>query len=324
MEQTKERTDVRTEIRRALGILAEPGGVIELRTIKPGNGPGRVWGGFFDDLDAAADAAARLDGGATIYVTLNSLGDAMRSRVKNRVDRAGKGNLTGDADIGRRRWMLVDLDVQRELSDTSATDVEHKRALERALHIREALASEGWPAPASPDSGNGGHLLYRVDLPAQDGGLVKRVLKALAERFDGDGIHVDTSVSDAARITKVYGTMTLKGRDTPERPHRRSRLLDVPDRLEPVPLALLQALAGPAPTLPRAAARAGDGDNGHFPEFDLAAWAKEFLPRANGPNPWGGNTGKGKAWAFDCPWRDQRGLSTRNVSREPQHGKPLG
>ena len=39
-----------------------------------------------------------------------------------------------------------------------------------------------------------------------------------------------------ARITKLYGTMTRKGDHTPERPHRRSRILEIPDELKVVKL----------------------------------------------------------------------------------------
>lgn len=47
----------------------------------------------------------------------------------------------------------------------SATNSEHKAALERAQACPEFLGEKGWPAPVCADSGNGAHLLSRVRLP---------------------------------------------------------------------------------------------------------------------------------------------------------------
>ena len=47
--------------------------------------------------------------------------------------------------------------------------------------------------------------------------------------FSDDCVEIDTSVFNASRITKLYGTITRKGADTEERPHRQSRILDIPD-----------------------------------------------------------------------------------------------
>ena len=70
-------------------------------------------------------------------------------------------------------------------------------------------------------------MLYRVALPndAASTELLKRVLQALAAKFDDAQVTVDQSVFNASRITKLYGTVTRKGDSTPERPHRLARIL---------------------------------------------------------------------------------------------------
>jgi hypothetical protein len=93
------------------------------------------------------------------------------------------------------------------------------------------------------DSGNGYHLLYFIDLPADDGGLVQRVLHALADKFDDEDAEVDRSVSNPSRIARFYGTQACKGDETPERPHRWSGLLEAPEQPEIVSRDLLSALA---------------------------------------------------------------------------------
>jgi hypothetical protein len=84
------------------------------------------------------------------------------------------------------------------------------------------------------DSGNGAHLLYRIDLPNNQESLelARGVLEALAFKFSDEAVSLDTGVHNAARIWKLYGTTARKGDDIEERPHRVSRLLKVPDEVE--------------------------------------------------------------------------------------------
>jgi hypothetical protein len=62
---------------------------------------------------------------------------------------------------------------------------------------------------------------------------VKNCLEALASDFDNDKVNVDVSVANAGRIWKLYGCVAKKGENTPERPHRISRILEVPEYLKP-------------------------------------------------------------------------------------------
>ena len=84
------------------------------------------------------------------------------------------------------------------------------------------------------DSGNGAHLLYRLDLPndqfATD--LIQRVLGGIAARCAPDDVDIDLTVYNPARICKLYGTMARKGDSTADRPHRRSCILGIPRRME--------------------------------------------------------------------------------------------
>jgi hypothetical protein len=130
-------------------------------------------------------------------------------------------------------------------SEISSSDVEHEAALERARDIRLVLTEEGWPEPILADSGNGAHLLYRVDLPndEESSKLTERVLKALAARFSDITVKIDEAVFNAARIVKAYGTISRKGDNLPDRPHRLSRILDVPPELESVRQEILTELA---------------------------------------------------------------------------------
>src|SRR5262249_28091459 len=142
--------------------------------------------------------------------------------------------------------LLIDADPRRP-ANCSATDQEKARARAKVLEVRDFLTGMGWPLPLLCDSGNGYHLLYRIELPADDGGLVKRVLQALAARSDDRAVEIAAKAPAAPRTTKLYGTRACKGEDTPERPHRRTGILEGPEALQAVPQPLLEKLAGEVP-----------------------------------------------------------------------------
>jgi len=220
------------EIRRALGLLLLPSQVTELRALgvsTPAYRRPHTESGYFDDPDALADAAAKLAPWAQgTYVVLNPINPALLARAANRVrPMTERDAATADTDILARLWLPIDADPKRP-SGISSTDAEHEVAIDRARQIREALAAEGWPPPIVADSGNGAHLLYRLDLPVDDGGLVKRGLEALAFRFDDELVGIDQTVFNPARIWKLYGTPARKGDSTSDRPHRLARILEAP------------------------------------------------------------------------------------------------
>jgi hypothetical protein len=220
------------EILRFLELLAESGQIIELRLLNVRTS-GRQFpytlSGYFSDYKRLAEVASNSSANAQgAYITLNPVTHALLARALNQIRVAGKDfPLTTDADILKRRWLPIDIDPVRPCG-ISATEQEHALALERAVQIRNALRAAGWPNPIVGDSGNGGHLLYRIDLPANDGGLVKKFLAALAFRFDDDKATVDQAVSNPSRIWKLYGTVSRKGDSLPDRPHRLARIIETP------------------------------------------------------------------------------------------------
>jgi hypothetical protein len=216
----------------AYAVLVGPGQVVELRALDVRRGTGRphIEAGFFDSehLVDMAKAALRITPLAKgVYFTLNPLKADLLARRCNRIDWAGEGELAKDKDVLTRRWLLVDADPVRDAL-ISATEEEKAAARQTVEAVRDFLRARSWPEPILADSGNGYHLLYRVDLPADDGGLVERILRVLASRFDTAQVKVDQKVFNASRICKLPGTLARKGDHTPSRPHRRAKLLEVP------------------------------------------------------------------------------------------------
>lgn len=257
--------------------------------------------GWFDTPERLAKALADADklNGQGVYVTMNPVTAALLGRRANRLAPVGRrGTATADKEIVARRWLLVDLDAERP-TDTSSTEEEHAATLLRAAQVRVALGEEGWPEPVFTDSGNGAHLLYRIDEPndASACDLVKRVLEGLDIRFGGEGVKIDTSVFNAARIVKAAGTTVRKGDSIPERPHRRAHLLSVPDQLQPVPHDHLKATAAMVSLDPNA----GSERSYSFGRVALVAFLDAAGIEHDAGRPWSGGT----LWRLrQCPFSD--------------------
>jgi len=278
-------------LRDAAARIAGPGQVVEVRALTDQF----THSGYFNDFDALVRSVEPLDTDTSvhgIYVTLNEVNPALLSRRANRIKlRLGKkDSTTSDADILHRRWLPIDIDPLRP-SGVSSTDEEHTLALDKAEEVAQWLASLGFPDPVRADSGNGAHLLYRIDLPNDESAttLVKGCLATLDALFSDERVNVDTANFNAARIWKLYGTVSRKGDNTPERPHRRSRIISVPDEPEIVTVQQLRDLAARLPTEARAQTAVPQETKGYKNILNLPDWlrkhdiaVKSEKPYANG------------------------------------------
>jgi hypothetical protein len=244
----------RDDVARWLGLTVEPDAVVELRILGAVDDPKYppfTLSGYYDHahLVALADAASKWTGRAEgCYITINPVRPDLLARASNRVVRRPR-HTTTDAEIARRVGLVFDADPMRP-AGVSATEEEKAGAWALIDRLKAMLTRRGWPEPVVADSGNGFHLRYRIDLPADDGGLVGRVLEAAASLVSGDLARIDTSLSNPGRIIKLYGSMARKGDHTDDRPHRWSRILEVPSDFRVVPTELLEAFAAehqPAP-----------------------------------------------------------------------------
>lgn len=206
-----------------------------------------IYSGYFDSPEELARQVTALDASPEttgIYITLNKVHPALLARRANTL-RKIRGNepTTGDSDILRRQWLPIDIDPVRP-SGVSSTEEEHTSALHKADAIRAWLTERGFPEPVLADSGNGAHLLFRVDLPnsPESTALVQRALTTLDLLFSTERVKVDTANHNAARIWRLYGTVSRKGDSTQDRPHRRSRILSLPAGLQVTGMELLKSL----------------------------------------------------------------------------------
>ena len=296
------------EIKRAIELILEPGRVYEVRAFPRG-----TTSGYFDDFDKLAVCVANLSGrGPAVYSTKNPVFPDLLARSANRLKHFARST-TADNQIVRRLRFGIDMDAKRP-ADISSSDSEHQAAIDRAREVRDWLCRCGWPEPVLGDSGNGGHLVYGIELPndADATNLLMNGLKALSFRFDDAGTAVDTGNFNAARIWKMYGTLVCKGDSMPDRPHRLARILEAPGLLEPVPMPLLRALAAQAPHPPPAPKRGPYRGRGE--SFDLERWIAEHEIAILYHGPWNG----GDKWVLArCIWDPTHADKSAYILRFP-------
>lgn len=227
------------EIARTLSLLHPAGAVFEVRGLDLSYNGGRAenFSGYYVDPQLAADHVSRIayDAGGW-YTSLQTLAPSVYARTsRDRLVRASK-DASRDSDVIAYSWLPIDVDPIRDggIRGIMANDSERHASASVADEIVDELERLGWGRPLIGDSGNGRHLLYRIELPVDDVDVVKSVLIALNERYGIPGkATVDTSVFNPARIWRLYGTKNCKGSDCPRlgRVHRSASILERPDEL---------------------------------------------------------------------------------------------
>ena len=304
------------EITHALRLWFQAGDVFEVRVLDAVSADYRrehIESGYFDyeHISAVPEALKRLLSFRGVYVTVNPVNPDLLARAVNRLRPAGRNPTTADTDIVRRRWLLIDCDPRRA-SGVSSSNAEHESALAKAREIRDGLSSLGWPKPVLTDSGNGAQLMYRIDLPADDGELVRRVIGEIA-KASSEQVAIDTSVHNPARIWRLPGTMNCKGDSIPERPHRMARILDEPQDIVSVSREQMQDIVSYQSEDTQT--DVPDDEWKHtMPAFDLDSWIAQYCPELGTPQPWKG----GRKWIFPvCPFNEAHTNKSAVLIQEP-------
>ena len=233
------------EVKRALELLKPNDELFEIRGIK---GKENI-SGYFTNAENAINALESYNFRDTanwqIYFSLNKINTACYSREQcNKFISSNYGNkliTTSDNDILHYEWILLDFDTERP-SGTSSSNEELEKSHQKAVKIYQTLKEYGFGEPVTALSGNGYHLLYKVNFEntPENVQLVKSFLGTLNRLFSDNMVKIDTSVFNPARICKLYGTIAAKGTPTAERPHRQAKILTVPAELSETPRGLLK------------------------------------------------------------------------------------
>ena len=212
------------------------GGVTEIRVVHEDK---RVWCGYFDadhQKELIEDIRpierpkipygehARC-GEAGIYLSMQAVHPDLLARSANRIKQAKI--MTSDADISAYCLFAVDVDPIRR-SGISATTDEKRAAYEVTERVRAWFAEHNINC-IQADSGNGYYLIiptvtYTSEAVPTACAKAQILLSLLAQKFNAEGAEIDTSIYNASRLLRCFGTKNCKGDSTDQRPHRWSTI----------------------------------------------------------------------------------------------------
>lgn len=235
-------------VKRSIELLKPDGELYEIRILQGSGKKKTTISGYFRGTDNLEKAFRTIDlRQANVFYTINEIDEECYSREQH--ERFIQNiETTSDSDVVAYRYFLVDLDPKRK-SGISSTDEELEAAKESAGRVKEYLAGLGFSKPIEALSGNGCHLLYKINMEnnAENEKLIKDCLYALSTIFSNDKVDIDKAVFNPSRVSKLYGSIAHKGADTEKRPHRMSKIVAVPKECKITKKAALLKLAALLP-----------------------------------------------------------------------------
>ena len=204
--------------------------LVEIRLI----GSNKTGSGYFTDAKTLIEAIKPYTDSYNCYFTLNTINPACYSREQKDKIVLRPKNTTQDAEIICRNYVLVDLDPRRP-SGVCSTKEESMKAYEKGKEVTKFLMDNGFYEPIVVFSSSGMHLYLKCELVNNEENtkLVKRFLNAISMLFSDDDVDCDTSVYNAARISRLVGSYSCKGANNDAtRPQRKCRFLSIPDEIK--------------------------------------------------------------------------------------------
>lgn len=232
-------------IRQWYDVFKDNNELVEIRILDPASK--RSYSGYFTDIETILREIKPYEM-CNLYFTLNVINDACYSREQHdRISQRPKST-TSDAEILARKWCLIDIDCEKP-ADTNSSDAEKELAKDVVNNVYKFLRDEGFEQPVICDSANGFHLLYKQAMKSttENTEMMKNFLKVLDMYFSTEKVKIDTSTFNPSRICKLYGVISRKGSNTPERPQRESKILRVPKEVKATPNEYFEKVANYMP-----------------------------------------------------------------------------
>ena len=260
------------EVKKAISLMKPDGQLFECRMLEGS----KIYSGYFTDAETLVNALSHENlRDRNVYITLNEIDSGCYGRKqRDCFILVRKDPTTGDKDIVGYDWLMVDLDPTRP-SGTSSSDAELEEAKNLGNKVYLALRNLGFEKPLFAYSGNGVHLLYKINLSNADErvALVKKCLQVLDMMFSTERVKVDTKNFNLSRICKLYGCKSAKGADTKDRPHRMSHIIGNPTEIKVTDIAYLEKLAN---LIPDEADKPQEYNSYSPSSFNLEEWMLKY------------------------------------------------
>ena len=261
------------EVKKTIAIMKPDGQLFECRMLEGT----KIYSGYFTDADTLVNALSRENlRDRNVYITLNEIDEGCYGRKQHDcfVQIRNKEPTTGDKDIVGYNWLMVDLDPERP-SGTSSSEAEMAEAKTLGNKVYLGLRNMGFENPLTAYSGNGVHLLYKIQLAntSERVELVSKCLKVLDLLFSTERVKVDVRNSNPSRICKLYGCTSTKGADTKDRPHRRSYVIGNPTDIKVTDISYLEKLAS---VIPEESEKPQQYNSYNPKSFDIEAWMQKY------------------------------------------------
>lgn len=202
-------------------------GCTQLRVELPGK---RILSGFFDNADDMIDEIKPLGDTVHIWISLNPIKRSKWESDQSR-NRLRQGSAASADDVLNNLTFVIDIDATRP-SGVSATDDEKARAREVRDKMLSYLEEIGVTPTWMTDSGNGYHIGFiTTETLATDmiADAKRRLYNVFSALFDNDGATIDRSPANHEAVITLPGTYSIKGENSPERPHRQVQAVFCPN-----------------------------------------------------------------------------------------------
>ena len=219
-----------SEVYRWFDILKNNNELVEIRLI----GSNKTGSGYFTDAKTLIESIKPYTDSYNCYFTLNSINPACYGREQKDKIVLRPKNTTQDNEILIRNYVLIDLDPKRP-SGVCSTKEESMKAYERGKEVTKFLMDNGFYEPIVVFSSSGIHLYLKCALlnNEENTKLVKSFLNAISMLFSDEYVDCDTSVYNAARISRLIGSYSCKGANNDAtRPQRKCRFLSIPSEVK--------------------------------------------------------------------------------------------
>lgn len=259
-----------SEVYKWFDILKNNNELVEIRLI----GSNKTGSGYFTDAKTLIEAIKPYTDSYNCYFTLNTINPACYSREQKDKIVLRPKNTTQDSEIICRNYVLVDLDPRRP-SGVCSTKEESMKAYEKGKEVTKFLMDNGFYEPIVVFSSSGMHLYLKCALlnNEENTKLVKRFLNAISMLFSDDDVDCDTSVYNAARISRLVGSYSCKGANNDAtRPQRKCRFLSIPSEVKVNAREYFEKIAA---LYPEEVERPSSQNNYSVESFDLDAFIEK-------------------------------------------------